>query len=340
MSDIDTGLRDSLRACLLGGALGDALGADIEFLSLHEICRRRPHGFMEQLVHGDLRAAITDDTQMTLFTLEGVIRALVRSASKGICHGPSVIHHALLRWLVTQGGRPLDHMDTTTGLVSDRRLHVRRSPGLTCLGALQAARHFGATARNNSKGCGALMRVAPLAFCDFNDIRTLAIDCSALTHGHPTGQDAAAAWALILADLVRGDTIEEAARRQINAFGDETRDALQRALAACRDGAPETIESLGAGWVAEEALAIALYACLCARDLMHGLTIAVTHSGDSDSTGAIAGNALGLMFREETLTHPWVDQLECTDLIARLSDDFVQAVQGDPCDLWLQYPGW
>ena len=79
--------------------------------------------------HDGLSGAITDDTQMTLFTAEGVIRAAVRYACKGICHPPSVVHHALLRWLVTQGERPRLAVDTS-GLVADRRLHRRRAPGL------------------------------------------------------------------------------------------------------------------------------------------------------------------------------------------------------------------
>lgn len=54
---------------------------------------------------------------------------------------------------------------------------------------------------------------------------------------------------------------------------------------------PETVERLGAGWVAEEALAIGVYAALVSPDVMSALTLAVTHSGDSDSTGAIAGNS-------------------------------------------------
>lgn len=95
--------------------------------------------------------------------------------------------------------------------------------------------------------------------------------------------------ALILAEIMRGAGLEETAARQINAFGDETRSAILRAPEAPRDGAAETVESVGGGWVAEEALSIALHACLCARDFERGLLIAATHGGDSDSTGAIAG---------------------------------------------------
>lgn len=93
-----------LHASLLGGAYGDSLGAEIEFLSLDAIRRKYPSGMVDLPPHQGLRGAITDDTQMTLFTTEGIIRAHIRGTLKGICHPPSVIHHALLRWYRTQGG--------------------------------------------------------------------------------------------------------------------------------------------------------------------------------------------------------------------------------------------
>ena len=123
-------------------------------------------------------------------------------------------------------------------------------------------------------------------------------------------------------------------------FGAETDAAIRRALAAPRDGRPETVETLGGGWIAEEALSIALYACLCAEGPEHGFVIAVTHSGDRDSTGAIAGNALGLIYPDLTLAHRWAAEVECRDLIGKIAGDLAIALTGDPEDLWDDYPGW
>ena len=118
-----------LHASLLGGAYGDSLGAEIEFLSLAEIRRQFPDGISDLPPHQGLRGAITDDTQMTLFTAEGLIRAHVRGALKGICHPPSVVHHALLRWYRTQGGKSRV-VTGSVGLLADRRLWARRAPRL------------------------------------------------------------------------------------------------------------------------------------------------------------------------------------------------------------------
>lgn len=330
--------RDQILECLLAGAMGDALGADIEFASLALIRTRFQRGFANLPIHQGVQGAITDDTQMTLFTAEGLVRAAVRWTLKGICHPPGVIHHALLRWLVTQGETPRAEVDDI-GLVADRRLHARRAPGLTCLDALRQVRNFGAQAMNGSKGCGTIMRVAPLVFVAEDQIRDLAIECSTLTHGHPTGQEAAAAWALILRSLADGDGLEQAAATHAHSFGAETRDAILRGLQTPADGRPETTEQLGGGWTAEEALSIAIHACRCARDLEHGLIVAVTHSGDSDSTGAIAGNALGLMFPGQARSHRWAAQVECRDLIGRMAMDLAMAMSGEMDDLVTRYPG-
>lgn len=279
-----------LHASLLGGAFGDSLGSEIEFLSLEAIRRQYPDGISELPSQQGLRGAITDDTQMTLFTAEGIIRAHVRGALKGICHPPSVVHHALLRWYRTQGEKPQIETDNI-GLISDQRLWMRRAPGSTCLSALSESQHFRAIAKNKSKGCGTIMRVAPVALMVPRDqVQSTAIDTSALTHGHPTGQLAAAAWAEMLADVATGTKIEDAAANTATTYArlegsQETVRAIRNALDAPRDGTPEIVEALGGGWTAEEALSIALYACLAGNTFDEGLQIAVLHSGDSDSTG-------------------------------------------------------
>ena len=335
-----------LRASLLAGAYGDSLGAEIEFLSLDGIRRQFPNGISDLPPHQGLRGAVTDDTQMTLFTAEGIIRAQIRGALKGICHPPSVVHHALLRWYKTQGGTSAQRTDDV-GLIEDRRLWARRAPGLTCISALRDARELGAPAKNNSKGCGTIMRVAPVALMLPRDqVRSVAIETSALTHGHPTGQLAAAAWAEILADVAMGADVEETATliaQQYDQleFGAETASAIRRALGAPRDGAPETVETLGGGWIAEEALSIALYACLAGTSFDHALQIAVFHSGDSDSTGSIAGNLLGLIHPTLALQHRWASTIEVDDLIAKLARDAAQ-LKYDPFSaevLSRDYPG-
>ena len=172
------------------------------------------------------------------------------------------------------------------------------------------------------------MRVAPIGLMfPREQVRAMAIETSALTHGHPTGQLAAAAWAEMLADVTAGADLEESATRTAATYaqltgGEETAAAIQAALRAPRDGSGETVESLGGGWTAEEALSIALYSCLAGKTFEASLLIAATHGGDSDSTAAIAGNMLGLLDPVAVLQHRWAEIVEGTDIIAQLVRDF------------------
>lgn len=108
--------------CLLGGAVGDALGAPVEFMTISEIRRRYGAagitGYVEY-VSGD--GEFTDDTQMTLFTAEALLRARHRAQLKGIGGALSEIaHQSYLRWLSTQGFKTsqIKRRSTTVGLYS------------------------------------------------------------------------------------------------------------------------------------------------------------------------------------------------------------------------------
>lgn len=327
-----------LRAMLAAGALGDAMGAEIEFLDLASLRRRHPDGIRHLPAHRGTIGAITDDTQMTLFTAEGLIRSAVRQAQRGICHPASIIHHAYLRWLVTQGVAPRIAIDADEiGLFRDPRLQARRAPGRTCLSALATARSFGMAARNDSKGCGGVMRLAPMVL-----LPGRAVEVSGLTHGHPVAALAAQVWIELLSAAWNGTDLRAAAERLATDQDNPATRAIAAALALPGDRQPETVERLGGGWVAEEAVAIALYAALHARDLDEGLQTALLHSGDSDSTAAMAGNLLGLLFPDQVFTHPLQAMVECTDLIDRLARDldaaFTAEGVADPA-LFRRYPG-
>lgn len=341
------------RGCLLGCAVGDALGAPVEFQSLASIRERfGPAGITEFARSYGRLGAITDDTQMTLFTAEGLLRAQTRSLTKGTCHPPSVMAHAYARWLFTQGevsrGRFKPPFDGW--LVTVPELHDRRAPGNTCVSALVAP-EFGTTdaPTNGSKGCGAVMRMAPVGILlrDPGEAFAHGCDFGAITHGHPSGYLAAGAVSAIIAALAGGKELSEAVyvARGILAERpghEECTRSLDHAFAADAEGSPsaDVVQGLGVGWVAEEALAIAVYCALAAdSDFEAGVRLAVNHSGDSDSTGAIAGAVLGTMLGEEAIPERWLDALELRDVIGRLGDDLATGFQ-DTTDWWERYPGW
>lgn len=359
-------IRGRVRGSLIAGAVGDALGAPVEFLSLAEIRARcgaeGVTGFLP--AYGRRGGAITDDTQMTLFTAEGMIRALVRQSYKGICHPPSVVLRSYWRWLTTQeepwpsAAAPQDVEDGW--LVRVDGLHQRRAPGNTCLSALRRGEFATPdTPLNNSKGCGGVMRVAPIGLSAVEDPFELAKDCAALTHGHPSGYLSAGFLAETIRWLVQGLDLEEALdaadrRSRREGGADEVLHAVEvaRDLAAAGSATPERIEQLGAGWVAEEALAIGVYCALAGDGLVDSLLLAVNHSGDSDSTGSITGNMLGALHGDAAIPPMLLENLELLDVIAAVADDLTDAFHGDGVGgeyasrddtserWWSRYPGY
>ena len=348
-----TDLTSRFLGCFLGGAVGDALGAPVEFDSWSEIAAEYGRAGIQDFAAGDYGiGAITDDTQMTMFTAEGLIRAWVRYSAKGICGVNGVVHHAYLRWLLTQKERLSFEIGTDGWLFKCPQLHALRAPGNTCLSALRAATDMVSPerARNNSKGCGGIMRVAPVGlFVDEQQIFERACDAAAITHGHPSGHLAAGYFAVVIGALRRGAALQEGmqlADRYIEQDRDaaEVRDAVHaaRALAARGVPSPRELETLGGAWVAEEALAISLCCALVAHDFAHGVRLAVNHGGDSDSTGAITGNLLGALWGVEAIPRSFLDRIELRREIERLALDMVRIVEGRVRheDIFDDYPGW
>jgi ADP-ribosylglycohydrolase len=337
-----TTLRGRYRGCLLGGAVGDALGAGIEFESLAEI--RRDHG--SSGVTGYVSAygrigAITDDTQMTLFTAEGLLRDQQRP--RGRRDPAAAIWRAYRRWLITQS--PGGPAAGDGWLIGQGFLQHDRSPGTTCLSALEAG-YPGSAGRpvNDSKGCGGVMRVAPIGLAG-QDPFTSGCQAAALTHGHPSGYLAAGALALMISELTRGRDLRDAAATALRRLRDADRagqvtDALSAAVRAAEAGplSADAIGVLGAGWVAEEALAIATHCALTATGFRSGVLRAVNHGGDSDSTGAICGNLLGASLGADAIDHDLISDLEGRDIIVQVADDLYDVfAEGRPPPA-LRYP--
>jgi len=290
-----------------------------------------------------------------MFVVEGLIRAVVRLAGKGICNPHGVGLRALLRWYSTQASLPPG--DAPGWLVRDRRLHVQRAPGLTCLAALSArvasATHDLSPAVNDSKGCGGVVRAAPFGFLLSPEIAfEHACVNAGFTHGHPTGALAAGYLAAVVWELARGArplvALEGAdALLARHPAREETAEAVTRARSAAAgrtrlDG--RTLEHLGGGWVAEEALAIAL-ACLLQHDpdrssVADTLWLAAAHGGDSDSTASITGNLLGAMLGADALPGAWLADLELRDIVERLARDLWSLMEtGEDLDD-RDYPGY
>lgn len=338
---------DKYRGCLIGGAAGDALGYAVEFLSEDAILDKYgKNGITEyELINGV--AQISDDTQMTLFTANGLLIGTTRGMTRGIMGSyPSYISNCYKDWFRTQTEKfPLNMETTYSWLVNIPELFALRAPGNTCLSAINASLN-GAVGTienpiNNSKGCGGVMRVAPIGlyFGDKNisaeEIDRIGAETSALTHGYELGYIPSAALVHIINLVSHNDNVSLldavidslisvkkmfANANHLTEFIDIMEKAIRLSKTDMDD--VDAIRELGEGWVAEETLAIAVYCALkYENDFDKALIAAVNHSGDSDSTGSVTGNILGAYLGLSNIPQKYRDNLELYDVILEIADD-------------------
>ncbi|AWZ37891.1 ADP-ribosylglycohydrolase family protein [Ligilactobacillus murinus] len=314
---------DQLAGCLLGGALGDALGYPVEFEKVSQMSQ--DHDF-DKIVG---KLIVSDDTQMTLFTANALLLDGNLRINTWNCYQD---------WLETQfkqGKSELSHRPISW-LMEYPEMYASREPGRTCLMTLMRGIPGDLNEPiNQSKGCGALMRVAPLAFIDREDPYSVAIENSALTHGHQMSHIASAALVSLLRYISEGETLCDSVSlmrqdiKRIFMGSLEVKvfdDLLQQAILASEKDFDdmEIISRLGEGWVAEETLAIALYCSLkYSNDLKKALRVAVLHDGDSDSTGSVTGQILGTLLGAKKLPQEEIKRLDLLEplmkMIERLS---------------------
>ncbi len=333
-------IQDKIKGCLLAGAAGDALGYAVEFFSEKEILSRYGESGITEYRKINGFARISDDTQMTMFTASGLLDAIAQGKTD-VQACAAVVHSHYLDWLKTQySSFP---QEGSSYLLGAQELYAARAPRNTCLSALESGgRGAIETPINRSKGCGGVMRVAPVGLVYDGQVRdeayigVLAAELAAITHGHPLGYLPAAVLAIMVARLAyKGEDVESAACFAMNKAGElfgstdemlALKVLLLESLCLAKGDAPdlENIHELGEGWVAEEALAIALYAAKrYETDLKKALVCSVNHRGDSDSTGAICGNILGARLGLQALPISYCDDLELYGTIEELAEKMI-----------------
>ena len=343
--------KDKIRGSLMAGAAGDALGYAVEFSS-HSAIRARygVSGITKFALDASGKALISDDTQMTLFTANGLLN-VDRLGAVPL----RAITYAYIDWYYTQVATKEDRR-STCWLSDISGLYALRAPGNTCLSALRAI-SMGYPAENNSKGCGGIMRVAPIALygavsgrMTIDEVANIAGGAAYITHHHPLGYLSAALFATFLYKVVPLTPAEVKATSRalllecLDVIDRGYENALKRereylreltirvlGLVDLQTGDAKAIGALGEGWVGEEAWAIALYSALRHIDSVEQAIItAVNHDGDSDSTGSICGNIMGAIYgydhiKERNIFCPkgcsLEDCLELSKVILTMADD-------------------
>ena len=323
---------ERIRGALFGLAFGDALGAETEFMNVEDILHRWPPYGPRELAGNPVR--VTDDTQMAIAVGRGILAPDVE-----ISGDPRAVERRLREEFVRWYRSPDND----------------RAPGMTCMQACAGLEHgnrWQDASVIRSKGCGANMRVAPVAFLPSWLRPSIAQFQGALTHGHPTALAASDLTAFAVAALASGTQPQDllpAMRRYVGEqreiydtmwLGDlwersseptpaafialgwdecsHALDRLERGLEAY-DGNGDPCLLTGDGWIAEEALATGLLCFLTFfDDPLYAIYSAVVTRGDSDSIACLAGAFAGAYHGDAAWPADWYDRIEYADELESL----------------------
>ena len=326
------------KACLIGGAVGDALGYTVEFMREKDIFDDYGKNGITDYELRNGKAVISDDTQMTLFTANGL---LLGAKDGSYIHS---VYDCYKEWFITQNCEFEIKKKVSSLLVSwlldVPELWERRAPGFTCLNAISSGK-MGSVRNpiNDSKGCGGIMRVAPVGLF-FKNTKTilqtdmLSAEISAITHGHELGYIPSACFVHIInlvshSDISLKDAINDSIDctkklfkncKHIDYFCQLMNKAVTLSQKNIND--IDAIHELGEGWVAEETLAIAVYCALkYQNDFEKAIIVSVNHNGDSDSTGAVTGNIIGAYLGIEAIPEKFIENLEIKEIILEIAYD-------------------
>lgn len=314
-------LQARFEGTLLGLALGDALGYEVEFLPLAGIrARFGPEGIQEPVLHDGV-ARVSDDTRLSLAVAQGLLAA----GREATCDSSAPhVAAALVAWAAHPPGG-------------------HRDPGHACLAgchALAAGTPWEQAGHREAGGCGSVMRSAPYALRFWQDEAT-ALECatrhSRMTHGHPLALAACAAlvagtWHALrdAPPLAMGRRMVEAAARHDADTARMLEEDLADADAVARDpgrrAAPsERLLARRRGWAGHEAVSAALYCALAGRDMADVLRLAANSPGDSDSIACIAGALAGARAGADALPARWVQVVEHRDALRATAHALLEA---------------
>lgn len=346
----------------MAGAVGDALGYEVEFMSRQEILSSfGEYGITKFALNRDGKALVSDDTQMTLFTANGLLTGITMNRMEHSSYKPEIIiMAAYLDWFYTQT-RETGRHEQITWLRELPEMYHRRAPGNTCMSACANSIDHKEVV-NDSKGCGGIMRVAPMAllvdrspdlgryYCSLEELAESGCYIAEQTHQHPLGFLPAGLLTVLLYKLLPLtsaqakanidnvvsetlsilDVIRKGKHEEDKLYLKElTNKAVQLAHSDMSDA--DAIRELGEGWVAEETWAISLFCAIRHIDSVENAIIAsVNHDGDSDSTGSVCGNIMGAIYGYEHIKNRSIfchdgkqleDTIELSEIILALADD-------------------
>ena len=343
-------LQSRFEGSLLGGACGDALGYPVEHKSYSAIIAKYgENGIQAMSIDESGEALITDDTQMTIYTAQGLIHALKHNSSSD--EMVVEVHKSYLRWIGSLLHNQPELTDLYRALYSadellhndllesgeNRGLDKKMCRGGSTFTALLSGNRY-STSNPAPEGvrCGTIMRSAPIALCCYRNPElafSVGCECAALTHGDPTAYLSAGVMCMLISHLLSGMEMREAIDHSLQYLGKQPNSTLllhvlQKGvnLAQSPSLRPiDDIKQIGKGWRADENLSIVLYCCIrFDKNVKDALLACVNHDGDSDSVAAVCGNVMGAYVGRGGLPEEFVNHIQFKDLLVRQANELLR----------------
>ena len=325
--------------CLLGMAVGDAMGYTVDEKTWEQICESYgPNGLLGYDLQNDY-AEVTSYTQIAAFVANGLMLGVTRGKQDAYLRYVTL---ALREWAKRQHfprdpGRSWCWVAQKPAL---RRRHCRDPWMLDAfrfenLGTMQKP-------VNKADSPGSLTAAISVALfynpqrMDPAQVGSLAANIIAMTHGDPVAWLSGVALAYGLAGILQepdgsvADQFRQAADVLEQMFGErypqagviaeQLRQTIEMALTEERDHRSDMEQFICD--TASQCLQAAVYAAIvCPEDFDAAMILAVNHSGRSAAVGAVTGSILGARLGQETLPEFYLDSLEPIEELRELADD-------------------
>ena len=328
------------RGCLMGMAVGDAMGYSVDNKSWEEICESYgPNGLLGYDLQNDY-ADITSHTQIAAFMANGLLVAATR-AKPEMYHKYTAL--AMKEWAKAQqfrGAGERTHLWVAQIPALRRRMcmdtRMLDALGRDILGTPESP-------TNNASSPGSIAAAVGVGLfydsqrMELSQIGALATQAVALTHGDPetfiSGAVVAYAVASILQDPEK--TLPEHLNRALKAVNQQyydrycqavesITDKLRYAVSLTRDPelTPLAAMTLLGCTTASECLAGAVYACMIhPANFDEAMIVSVNHSGKSSAVGALTGALLGAKLGFDALPDFYLESIEPVEALEELAKD-------------------
>ncbi|MCX4303393.1 MAG: ADP-ribosylglycohydrolase family protein [Clostridia bacterium] len=303
---------------IIGFAIGDALGVPVEFINRKELLKSPVTQMLEYGSHKVPKGCWSDDTSMTLATMESIINNKIINTND--------IADKFLNWFrnaeYTATGEVFDIGRTTIQGLAKYELKLNK--------ASECGEND-----EYSNGNGSLMRMLPIAYYCFSkdlkedEILKIVNDVSSITHKHEVSVLGCYIYVLFAIELLKGKSLKEAyetiRKLSYTKFSSNIKDKYKRILN--KDISKYKLDEIKSTGYVVDTLEAVIWVLLNTKNYNQAVIGAVNLGDDTDTVGACVGGLAGILYGIEEINIDWKIDLIKYNYIKELCEKFDNIMQ-------------